>query len=277
MGLSVRLKKKVNGFSLDVAWEIGNELAVLFGHSGSGKSMTLQMITGLMGPDEGMVCSEERTYFDSAEGVDTPPQARSFGYVFQDPALFPHMTIMKNILFGAPEVPKKERLSRAQELIEAFKLTGIERRCPSEISGGQRQRVAFARALIRHPDLLLLDEPFSALDQPLRIEMRYLLKEIRRRFEIPVILVTHDCNEAAFLADRVIVYAHGTVVQSGSWEQVSAQPANPEVEMLVRPEVSSPQAREMFNSFCRTWSQVSRTGEIAPPRANQYGRAGSGA
>src|SRR5208282_403530 len=100
MGLSVQLKKKIGGFSLDVAWEIGDELAVLFGYSGSGKSMTLQMITGLIRPDEGFVRDDSKIFFDSVSGVDTPPQARTFGYVFQDLALFPHMNVMRNILFG---------------------------------------------------------------------------------------------------------------------------------------------------------------------------------
>jgi molybdate transport system ATP-binding protein len=233
MGLSVRLKKKVTGFSLDVAWEIGDELAVLFGYSGSGKSMTLQMITGLMRPDEGIIRSNEKTCFDSSAGIDIPPQSRTFGYVFQDLALFPHMTVHKNILFGAPEIEKNEKLARAKEMLEAFKLTGLEHRYPSEISGGQKQRVAFARALMRQPEVLLLDEPFSALDTPRRVEMRHFLKEVRKRFNIPVILVTHDFDEAAFLADKIIVYAHGRVAQAGSLEEVMHQPASREVRMLV--------------------------------------------
>jgi len=233
MGLLVILKKKVNGFSLDVAWEIGDELAVLFGYSGSGKSMTLQMITGLMRPDEGIVRSYSKIYFDSAASIDLPPQVRTFGYVFQDLALFPHMTVIRNILFGASDVPKREKLSRAQEMIEAFKLTGLENRYPSEISGGQKQRVAFARALIRHPEVLLLDEPFSALDQPLRMEMRHFLKEVRQRFSIPIILVTHDFDEAAFLAEKIIVYSQGKIAQIGSLAQVVEQPASSTVQKLV--------------------------------------------
>jgi len=233
MGLSVRLKKKVNAFSLDVSWEIGDELAVLFGYSGSGKSMTLQMITGLIRPDEGIVSSDSKVFFDSASNIDTPPQARTFGYVFQDLALFPHMTVMENILFGAPDVPKQEKLSRANAMIEAFKLVGLENRYPSEISGGQKQRVAFARALIRHPEVLLLDEPFSSLDKPLRGEMQRFLQEIRVQFSIPVILVTHDFDEAASLAEKIIVYSRGRVAQIGSVAQVVERPASQEVQMLI--------------------------------------------
>ena len=233
MGLSVSLKKSLNGFSLDVAWEIGDELSVLFGYSGSGKSITLQMITGLMRPDEGFIRFDSETYFDSSRGIDTPAQARTFGYVSQDLALFPHMTVMRNILFGAPDVPKQEKLSQAREMMDAFKLTGLENHYPSEISGGQKQRVAFARALIRHPEALLLDEPFSALDTPLRMEMRRFLQEIRMQFSIPVILVTHDFDEAAFLAEMIIVYSHGKVAQIGSLTQVAEQPASQEVQMLL--------------------------------------------
>jgi len=227
MGLSVRLKKKVNGFNLDVAWDMDNELAVLFGHSGAGKSITLQMITGLMRPDEGVIRSDGKTYFDSAAGIDVLPQARSFGYVSQDLALFPHMTVVGNILYGAPDLPKPEKLPRAQEMMEAFKLTGLENHYPTEISGGQKQRVAFARALIRRPEALLLDEPFSALDTPLRIEMRRFLQEVRKQFRMPVVFVTHDFDEAAFLADKIIIYSNGNVTEVGSVEQVrSNRPLN---------------------------------------------------
>ena len=232
MGLSVSLKKKVKGFTLDVKWEIEDELAVLFGYSGSGKSLTLQMIAGLLRPDEGIVRSDSKTYFNSSAGIDTPPWVRSFGYVFQDLALFPHMTVFRNIIFGAPEIPKDKKVSRAKEMIEAFKLTGIEDRYPFEISGGQKQRAAFARALIRQPDVLLLDEPFSALDHPLRLEMRGFLREVRKRFNMPVILVTHDFDEAASLADKLIIYSHGKVVQAGSLQEVINQPACAEVQML---------------------------------------------
>ncbi len=233
MGLSVRLKKKVKGFNLDVQLAVGNELAVLFGYSGSGKSMTLQMITGLVRPDEGFVRSCGKTYFDSTADIDALPQARRFGYVCQGLALFPHLTVMGNILFGAPLVPKAKRLSRAKEMMEAFKLTGLEARYPSEISGGQKQRVAFARALMGHPEVLLLDEPFSALDNPLRIEMQHFLQDIKRRFRLPVILITHDFDEASFLAERILIYSDGKIVQAGLTEQVMAAPASTEVRMLI--------------------------------------------
>jgi molybdate transport system ATP-binding protein len=235
MGLSVNLKKKVNGFALDVKWEMGKELAVLFGYSGAGKSMTLQLIAGLMKPDEGLIRSGEKTFFDSSSNINIPPQKRSIGYVFQDLALFPHMTVMQNITYGGNGLPKAEKTERASEMIKRFRLEGLEDKLPSEISGGQKQRAAFARALLRRPDILLLDEPFSALDNPLRIEMRGLLKEIRQEFDIPVALVTHDLTEAFAMADRLIIYSNGKAVQSGSPKEIHDRPENQDVERLVRP------------------------------------------
>lgn len=240
MGLSVKLLKRVNGFTLDVEWQISNELAVLFGYSGSGKSMTLQLIAGLTKPDNGYVRSEGKVFFDGVAGIDISPQERSFGYVFQDLALFPHMTVLDNILYGAKGAGKSERKERAKEMINAFRLGELENKYPYEISGGQKQRVAFARALIRRPDVLLLDEPFSALDNPLRLEMRQFLKEIRNTFNIPVILVTHDVTEAHTMADILIVYSSGKVLQTGTPKEVFNNPSGSEVEILVSTKESSP-------------------------------------
>jgi molybdate transport system ATP-binding protein len=233
MRLQVRLQKKVNGFVLDIEWRIGDELAVLFGFSGAGKSMTLQMIAGLTKPDAGQVNLDDIVYFDSSTGTNLPPQDRPFGYVFQDLALFPHMTVLQNILYGATILPKNEKLDRAREMIRAFKLTGLEDRYPHEVSGGQKQRVAFARALIRRPKTLLLDEPFSALDRPLRFEMRRFLREVRDNFCIPVLLVTHDFEEAVAISDKIIVYEHGKIAQIDSPKSIKSSPANIYVSQLI--------------------------------------------
>jgi molybdate transport system ATP-binding protein len=233
MSLSVKIKKVFGSFILDGEWSIDNELAVLFGHSGAGKSLTLQIVAGLIRPDEGSVRLNNRTLFDSASQVNLTPQERSFGYVFQDLALFPHMTVQENILYGAHGVNKHERQQRAAEMIERFQLAGLERKKPRQISGGQKQRVAIARALIRKPDALLLDEPFTALDAPLRMEMQNFLKQIRQEFPIPVVLVTHDLDEAGILADKLIICAKGKTVQTGTPLEVIHSPACPEVEFLV--------------------------------------------
>ena len=233
MGLQVCLKKTVNGFVLDVDWEIGNELAVLFGCSGAGKSMTLQLIAGLMKPDKGRLNLDDTVYYDSETGTDFPPQARPFGYVFQDLALFPHMTVTGNILYGAPAVPKHEKRDRVQIMLHSFQLMGLEDRYPHEISGGQKQRVAVARALVRWPRVLLLDEPFSALDRPLRLEMRRFLIEVKKEFDIPVIMVTHDFEEASAIADKVIIYERGRIAQIGAPEEIQKSPINGYVSQLV--------------------------------------------
>jgi molybdate transport system ATP-binding protein len=233
MGLSVKVKKIVNGFSLDAEWEIGNELAVLFGRSGAGKTLTLQLIAGLLSPDHGIIHLDERSFFDSSSGRNLPSQERSCGYVFQDLALFPHMTIRENILYGAHGLSKVKRKEQAGSMIEKFRISGLENKYPSEISGGQKQRVALARALIRKPDVLLLDEPFSALDHPLRAEMQHFLKQIRREFPIPIVFVTHDVLEAYAMADKIIVYANGSVAQAGPPKEVFTNPASKEVEQLV--------------------------------------------
>ena len=233
MGLSVCVNKHLKGFSLDVSWAIGDELAVLFGFSGSGKSLTLQLIAGLLKPDSGVITANEKTYFDAERHINAAPQQRSLGYVFQDLALFPHMTVRQNILFGAKGVPEDERNERYRKLTETFYVAALENKRPSEISGGQKQRVAFARALMRRPDVLLLDEPFSALDTPLRIEMRAFLKDLRKTFQVPVVLVTHDAGEAASLADSIIVYSEGSIIQSGSVSDVFGNPADERVKRLL--------------------------------------------
>ncbi len=234
MGLAIRISKKVKGFSLDVEWEIGNEVAVLFGYSGAGKSMTLQSIAGTLKPDYGFIRLGGRVYYDSSRNVNEPPRNRPFGYVFQDLALFPHMTVEENIAYGVPGMCKDECEEKCKGMISLFHLDGLEKKLPSEISGGQKQRVALARALMRRPEMLLLDEPFSALDYPLRVEMGKLLREIHEAFEIPVVLVTHDISEAYALADRMIIYADGRVAQSGSCHDLFRRGSGYDAESLVQ-------------------------------------------
>ena len=187
-----------------------------------------------MEPDEGHIQLNEQVLFDNKASINLAPQQRSFGYVFQDLALFPHMPVKDNILYGAHGLGRDEREQRTEEMIEQFMLKGLERKFPREISGGQKQRVAFARALIRRPAALLLDEPFSALDNPLRIEMQNFLLQVRRNFSIPVVLVTHDITEALTLADKLIVYVSGKVLQSGTPVEVLNAPASPDVEPLIK-------------------------------------------
>jgi len=232
MGLSFSARKVFNGFTLDASWEIGNELAVIFGYSGAGKSMTLQMIAGLLPPDNGKIVLGDTVLYDSGNGLNISPQKRSIGYVFQDLALFPHMTVVENIRYGAHGIDRAEQIRRCLDLCRMFRIAGLEDRLPSQISGGQKQRVALARALIRRPDALLLDEPFSALDMPIRLELQTILKEIQQTYKIPVLLITHDAEEALALADRMIVYTEGRVIQTGAPEDIVISPVCEEVSTL---------------------------------------------
>jgi molybdate transport system ATP-binding protein len=234
MGLSLKLLKKVKGFTLDVEWKIENELAILFGGSGSGKSMTLQLIAGLMEPDAGFIHSNGSIFFDKASGINISPQQRSLGYVFQDRILFPHMTVKGNIDYGLRgESGSEKRREKVKEMIRLFHLQGLEEMYPSEVSGGQKQRVALARALIGSPRALLLDEPFSALDNTLRLQMRKLLQEIMAEFDIPVVLVTHDIFEAYSMGDSIIVYSSGNVVKKGSPSDIFHLPTDLQIENVL--------------------------------------------
>lgn len=231
--LDVSLYKRVDGFTLDASWQMYDELAVLFGYSGSGKSMTLRMIAGLAKPDRGRVVLDGETLIDSETRRWVAPQARSFGYVGQDLALFPHMSVADNIAYGLKGMSKDEQRTRVKELLTLFHLEGFGRRPPREISGGQRQRVALARALARRPRALLLDEPFSALDLPLKNELWDVIREVRQQFRIPVLLVTHDPLDACTMADRIIVYRAGQVLRCGSPEEVLCSPDAPEIDTLL--------------------------------------------
>lgn len=230
--ISIDIHRRLGAFSLDVAFEAEHETVVLFGHSGSGKSLTLAAVAGLMRPDTGRIAIGGRTVFDASEGVDVPPQGRNVGYVVQQMALFPHLTAAENIAFGLVGWPRAVRDSRVRELSGLLSLRGLEERYPDQLSGGQQQRVALARALARPVDALLLDEPFSALDEALRADLRAELLRLRRELDVPVVFVTHDLREAYLLADRIAVVDGGRVLQFAAREEVFRRPASRRVAEL---------------------------------------------
>jgi molybdate transport system ATP-binding protein len=228
-----RLIKALPGFTLDVAWDADDPVVALFGPSGAGKTLTLQCLAGLARPDSGHVEVDGRVFFDSATGIDVPPQQRGLGYVFQGYALFPHLSVAGNVGFGIAHWPRERRRARVGEVLERLGLAALAERRPRELSGGQQQRVALGRALAPDPALLLLDEPLSALDGPLRRAVRAELGRIIRDFHIATVLVTHDLAEAFELADRIVVYDGGRIIQSAPKSEVLSSPASGQVARLI--------------------------------------------
>jgi len=220
-------------FSLDVEFKAAAGITVLFGPSGAGKTLTLDCMAGFVRPDEGRILLDDQILFDGASGVHLAPQARHCGYVFQNYALFPHMTLRKNLEFAVERIPRLERHRKVAEMLEKFRLTEVSGRRPYELSGGQKQRCSIARALIGSPRLLLLDEPARGLDAPLRAELYTALRQVRQEFEIPLILVTHDFEECLQLGEEMIVMREGRVVQNGPPRKVFEQPANVDVARLL--------------------------------------------
>ena len=221
------------GFSLELEFQASSGVTVLFGPSGSGKTLTLDLIAGFVRPDEGRILLDNGILFDSAANVHLAPQARQCGYVFQNYALFPHMTLRQNLEFAAERRPRLERHRHVNEMLEKFRLADAAGRRPHEVSGGQRQRCSIARALIGGPKLLLLDEPAQGLDAPLRAELYEVLRQVRADFETPVLLVTHDLEECFELGEEMLVLREGRLVQSGVPRKILDQPATIDVARLL--------------------------------------------
>ncbi|MDY7114980.1 ABC transporter ATP-binding protein [Halomonas sp. SSL-5] len=209
------------------------ELLALVGPSGSGKTTLLRAIAGLARPATGRVSVGEETWLDAEAGICLSPQRRRVGLVFQDYALFPHLTALGNVMVALGHLPSAERRRRAEEWLSRVRLDGLAGRHPGELSGGQRQRVALARALARNPRVLLLDEPFSAVDQVTRRRLQRELALLRQEIRIPIVLVTHDLDEAAALADRLCVLHAGRTLQDGPPEALFRRPTSPQVARLL--------------------------------------------
>lgn len=220
-------------FELAPEFEIESELAVVFGPSGAGKSLTLRTVAGLVRPDRGQIHLNGQTLYDAEQGIDLPPQARKIGYVPQHYALFPHRSISENIAFGLHDISRSERETRVAEFLDLMWLEELADRKPGEVSGGQQQRTALARALARRPSLLLMDEPFAAVEEDLRAHLREELLRLQAELAIPVLLVTHSRAEAYVLGQRLIILSHGHVIQSGPTDAVFRTPRTPIVARLM--------------------------------------------
>jgi molybdate transport system ATP-binding protein len=221
------------GFSLDLEFSATAGVTVLFGPSGAGKTLVLDSIAGFVRPDEGRILLEDDILFDGAARVNLAPQKRHCGYVFQNYALFPNMTLRENLEFAAERRPRLERHRRVNEMLEKFRLAEAAGRRPHEVSGGQRQRCSIARALIGAPQLLLFDEPATGLDAPLRAEFYGVLRQVQEEFKTPMLLVTHNLDECFELGEEMLVLRGGKIVQSGTPREILDQPASLEVARLL--------------------------------------------
>lgn len=227
MSMHVTIRKHMTSgdrkFALDIAFESASRRIALFGPSGAGKSLTLRAIAGLLAPDTGRIVLNGRTLFDAEAGIDIRPQDRRVAFLFQDYALFPHLNVAQNVAFGLGRgwrnPDRRARHPEADRWIDAFGLREIAGQYPSEISGGQKQRVALARALVAHPDIVLLDEPFSALDPALRARMREELHALQSNLDVPMVVISHDPADVEILADHVLEVREGRIFGSGYGRQ----------------------------------------------------------
>jgi molybdate transport system ATP-binding protein len=224
--LKLTLQDGARRFELELKLDTEGPVLALFGASGSGKTLSLQLLAGLRRPDSGQLRIGGRTLFDSARGINLPPQERELGYVFQDYALFPHMTVQQNIGFALtrwfrPQL-KGGNARRVGELLDRFDLADVAQARPADLSGGQRQRVAVARAIASKPKLLLLDEPFAALDTLLRRELREQLKVWQRLWRIPMVIISHDPEDVFSLADQALVMHGGHIAKTVDLHQKDA-------------------------------------------------------
>lgn len=213
--LCCKIKKKLDGFCLDVNIEVESGVFALMGASGSGKSMTLRCIAGISKPDEGRIELNGAILFDSERGINLPPQKRNTGFLFQDYALFPNMTVLQNIMTGAKNMPRPKRQNAAEELAESLHIAPHLNKYPHQLSGGEKQRCALARILTGSPDILMLDEPFSALDSHLRWILEMELTAVFQKFGKTVLYVSHNRDEVYRLCDSIIVMNGGKTEVSG--------------------------------------------------------------
>ena len=227
MSLTVNIKKRLGEFTLDVVFETDGGISGLLGASGSGKSMTLMCIAGIVKPDSGLIRLNGRTLFNAEEHINLTPQQRHVGYLFQSYALFPNMTVRQNIVCGlCREKEKTERERAYRDMIEMMQLEGLEKHRPGQLSGGQQQRVALARILIGNPELLVLDEPFSALDSHLREKLQLEILQLLRAYGKDTLLVTHSRDEAYQLCGDIALFDSGRIVTQKETKKLFADPGS---------------------------------------------------
>ncbi len=270
--LKVDIQKKLKEFDLEVDFELKNECLGILGPSGCGKSMTLKSIAGIVDPDKGIVSlttDEENVYFDSEHKINLKPQKRNVGYLFQNYALFPNMTVEQNVACGLSK-DDDERI--VGEMIRRFHLEGLEKRYPRQLSGGQQQRVALARILAYGPDVILLDEPFSAMDTYLKEQLRIELVNMLKYFDGFSILVTHDRDEAFQFCDELIILDEGKIIAKGETHQLFENPKKVQVARLTGcKNISKIEIIDDFHVKCLEWDIILEVSERISPNITHIG------
>jgi len=231
-GLCLNIFKPLSGFALDVGFDISPEVLGILGASGSGKSMTLRCIAGLETPSSGKIVVNGKVLFDSAEGINVPSKDRRIGFLFQNYALFPHLSVAQNVAFGLQHLSESEQELRVKEQLISVQMSGLENRYPHELSGGQQQRVALARAIAPSPDLLLLDEPFSALDTHLRSQLERELMQTLANYRGITLFVSHNLEEVYRVCKNLLVLAEGRPIAFDTKENIFDRPGNFTVAQL---------------------------------------------
>ena len=227
-----RLAQWNHDFFLEVKFEVPAGFTILFGASGAGKSTLLDCVAGVSTPDSGAISTSGRIFFDSSRQISVPVAQRHVGYVLQDLALFPHMTVAQNVAFGLTRLPQSTRSERSAGILNRFRISHLSERRPRQISGGEAQRVALARTLVTNPQVLLLDEPLAALDAPTKSQIIDDLREWNRTHNIPILYVTHSRDEVFALGERVIVLDGGRIVAQGTPHEVMLAPMQETVAQL---------------------------------------------
>ena len=275
MSLVVEIRKKVKGFSLDINFRTDGLNLGILGASGSGKSMTLKCIAGVEDPDEGRIVLNGKVLFDSEKRINLKPQDRNVGYLFQNYALFPHMTVEENIGAGLRLSPNDKKL-KVSEAIESFHLNGMEKKYPNQLSGGQQQRVALARAIVYKPDILLLDEPFSALDSYLKEQLHIVVLELLKFYDGEVLMVTHSSDEVYRFTDRLAIMDRGRTVLAGDTKEIFRQPRLLSAARLTGcRNISSCRVLSSNSVYAINWDMVLETESAVTEKTSHIGIRGN--
>ena len=271
LSLFVDIEKSFPDFKLSVQLESENDVIALLGSSGCGKSLTLKCIAGIVKPDKGCIKINSKTVFDSASKTNVPPQKRHVGYLFQNYALFPTMTVWNNI-FSVIKKPPKQRHVVVDEMIEKFQLDGIKYLYPQQISGGQQQRAALARILVSEPEILMLDEPFSALDTNLRWSVEQEISEVLSEFDGTTVFVSHNRDEVYRLCDRVAIMNNGSIESTGDKESIFDSPKTlAAASMTGCKNISAAEKRGEYKVYARDWDAELETTQPVPDNVQYVG------